>query len=523
MYAERAFQPTGAVAVHGSRPAWPARSVRRGKGWLGASTLAYPWAIFRVMQSRKRVAHGRQILSRAALLGIAVLVAAACAAPSVAPPGSSSLRSGSQPVDSALALATFDSAWQRIVDTHFDTAFGGVDWRAVRQELRPEAARARDNTELRSVLRRMVGRLHESHFGIIPREASSALRGDEADEAGPEHGTPGFDMRLTAGQLLVTAVEQDSPAHAAGIRPGWVLFRIGNTDIADALRQLQEAQTELPPRMERMHAWAAVTNRLSGPAGTSVQLAFLDSSDDTVRVSVERAAMPGQVVRFLNLPPVNAHLEHERMEGPGGTTIGVIRFNIWMTPIAPQFARAMDELRGSDGIVIDLRGNIGGVGGMVMGISGHFLDTTVSLGAMRTRTAELRFVSNPQRVNPAGRRVRPYQGPLVIIVDEISASTSEFFAAGLQAVGRARVVGDTTTGQALPAHTYILPNGDVLMHAFADFRDPNGDRIEGRGVIPDEYVPLDRVQLLRGRDAVVEQAVAAASRLSSETVSVPAP
>lgn len=454
------------------------------------------------------------------LLGIAAALTA-CTAPTLTPPASAP---SAQPVDSALALATFDSAWQRIADTHFDTAFGGVDWHAVRQELRPEAARARDNDALRAVLRRMVGRLHESHFGIIPREASSALRGDDDEDVpGPDSGTPGFDLRLASGQLLVTAVRDEGPAHRAGIRPGWVLFRVGNTDVADALRQLRDAQTELSPRMERMHAWASVTHRLAGPVGTTVQLAFLDSNDDTVRVSVEREAAPGEIVRFLNLPPVNAHLEHHRMRGVDGTRVGLIRFNIWMTPISPQFARAMDELRDSDGIVIDLRGNIGGVGGMVMGISGHFLDTTVSLGALRTRTTELRFVSNPQRVSPRGVRVRPYHGPLIILVDEVSASTSEIFAAGLQAVGRARVLGDTTTGQALPAHTYPLPNGDVLMHAFADFRDPNGDRIEGRGVIPDEYVPLDRVKLLLGRDAAAERAIAAVARLRAEDASAPPP
>jgi carboxyl-terminal processing protease len=86
-------------------------------------------------------------------------------------------------------------------------------------------------------------------------------------------------------------------------------------------------------------------------------------------------------------------------------------------------------------------------------------------------------------------------------------STSEIFAAGLQGVGRARVFGEVTGGQALPALMVRMPNRDVLMYAFADFVAPDGTRVEGRGVIPDVAVPLTRADLLAGRDAPLEAAI----------------
>ena len=55
-------------------------------------------------------------------------------------------------------------------------------------------------------------------------------------------------------------------------------------------------------------------------------------------------------------------------------------------------------------------------------------------------------------------------------------------------------------GQALPALFARLPNGDVLIHAYGDFVTADGTRLEGRGVVPDEVVPLDREQLLGGHD-----------------------
>jgi carboxyl-terminal processing protease len=111
-------------------------------------------------------------------------------------------------------------------------------------------------------------------------------------------------------------------------------------------------------------------------------------------------------------------------------------------------------------------------------------------------------------VDSRGNPVTPYSGPVAILVDGLSVSTSEFFAGGMQAIGRARVFGQQTAGQALPATLLKLPTGDVLMYVVADFTAPDGSRIEGRGVIPDEPIELERTSLLAGRDAVYDAAMA---------------
>ena len=183
------------------------------------------------------------------------------------------------------------------------------------------------------------------------------------------------------------------------------------------------------------------------------------------------------------------------------------RWNVWMTPINGPLDKAVSEFAECQGIVLDLRGNPGGVGAMVMGISGYFMDTREPLGVMRTRGNELRFVSNPRRIKTTDGTRPPFDGPLAIVVDRLAASTSEIFAAGLQGLGRARLFGDTTAGMALPALMVRLPNGDVLMHAFADFTGPGGVRIEGVGAVPDEQISLKRRDLLDGRDAPLEAAL----------------
>jgi carboxyl-terminal processing protease len=64
-------------------------------------------------------------------------------------------------------LVTFDTAWAIIARTHWDTTYNGVNWRALRDTLRPKAAAAKTTGQLRSVLSDMVGSLKQSHFSII--------------------------------------------------------------------------------------------------------------------------------------------------------------------------------------------------------------------------------------------------------------------------------------------------------------------------------------------------------------------
>ena len=158
-------------------------------------------------------------------------------------------------------------------------------------------------------------------------------------------------------------------------------------------------------------------------------------------------------------------------------------------------------------MVIDLRGNTGGVGAMLAGVAGHFIDRRDTLGTMRYRGGSMVFVANPRRSTPEGRAVRPFAGPVAVLVDELSASASEVFAGGMQSLGRVRVFGRTSMGAVLAARFDRLPNGDVLYHSFADFVTHDGTRLEGRGVIPDEPVALTRADLLAGRDAVLDAAL----------------
>jgi carboxyl-terminal processing protease len=405
-----------------------------------------------------------------------------------------------QPFDHALAIETFDRAWKIINDTHFDTTFNGVDWPALREEIRPRVDTATGIATLRRAISDMLDRLGQSHFALIPQEAADALDPAKGDPSA-EVGDVGFDMRFIGDQLVVTRVDADGPAAQAGVRPGWVILSVGDDRVEDLVERLRNVESRRPLDIL---VWSAVQRRLQGTPASTCEVEFLDGRDQVLHTEITRQPEPGAPVKLGNLPTFFARFSAERTQAPDGvTTVGVVWFNAWMVPLMRQLDEAIDEYRRADGIVIDLRGNTGGVGSMPMGVGGHFLDERVSLGTMKTRTTDLKFVTNPRRVSTAGERVVPFAGPVAILTDDLSASASEMFAGGMQAVGRVRVFGDTTMGAVLPASMDRLPNGDVLYHAFGEFETSSGVYLEGRGVYPDEPVALTREALLAGRDEVL--------------------
>jgi carboxyl-terminal processing protease len=391
-----------------------------------------------------------------------------------------------------LGVAAFDQAWSTVNETSVDPSFGGLNWAAVRDELRPRVVSATSAEQQRAVIREMLERLGQSHFALISYEPSSGRGGTSATALrGPA--TVPFDVRVVAGSVVVTRV--DEPGTTL-VRPGDSIVAIDDRDVAGLLAVVAPGH----PRRAEV-SWRLVSVEFSGAPGSVVRLAVRTPAGDVRELAVQRRVGPGDLVTIGNLPPMRAQLDALERRTLQGRRVGVIRFNVWMAASAEPFAAAVDRFRDADGLVIDIRGNPGGLADMIRGIAGHVVNEPAVLGRMRMRGLDLEFRSNPRRSTRDGRSVTPFAGPVAILVDELTASASECFAGGLQAIGRARVFGTRTAGQALPASTRQLVSGDVLLYAVGDFVTSTGQRLEGVGVVPDVEVPTDPQALAAGRDA----------------------
>jgi carboxyl-terminal processing protease len=435
-----------------------------------------------------------------------------------------------------------DAVWRTVRDRHYDPNLGGVDWVAVRARYEPLALAAPDDATFYRTLNQMVGELGQSHLQVTgpgagddsdgaaedqaappastmtptastttapstptpsatttsppgPAPPGSPARGLDAPAAVSGIGDPGLTVRSIEGRPVVTAVRAGSSAERQGIRPGFVVVQIGGRSMAD----LGESPRPLRPVEERFRLRRTALRRLQGPIGSRVTVRVLDADDRPAEVVLERDRPPGPVRQIGHLPPLYPETHATITDG-----IGIVGFNLFLLdPVLDDVKRAFDRFRAArvKGVILDLRGNPGGIGAMAIPVAAELVGAPTTLGTVHFRTFAQTFTARPSM----GRT--PYLGPLVVLTDEGSASTSEILAGGLQEAGRARIIGETTLGAVLPSLIEALPGGAVLQVVVADFQTPKGVLLEGRGVQPDQRVIETRAAFRAGRDPVMEAAL----------------
>ncbi|MGI8991233.1 MAG: S41 family peptidase [Bryobacteraceae bacterium] len=396
------------------------------------------------------------------------------------------------PAERRLNLDSFEKVWQTIRDAHWDPKLGGLDWSAIHDELRPKIERAASMDQARDVMRDMIGRLRQSHFSIIPGE----VYGDLHDASSGAEGEPGFDARVIGGRALVTSIRTRSPAAEAGVHAGWEILSIDGAALKPVLDRVETTYRNSTQR--DLYLARAVFTRLDGKIESKAHMEFLDGAGEKRILDIRRIPPRGEPTQFGYAPVMNVWIERRKIEN----TIGYIDFNLFMDParLMPLFEAGVKSCADCNGMIVDLRGNTGGIAFMAMGMAGFFIDRDDRrLGAMHMRASTLQFAVNP--------RTPFYAGPLAILVDGLSASTSEIFAEGLKDLHRARVFGTRTAGAALPSVIEKLPNGDGFQYARASYTSEDGKTLEGTGVTPDVEIAPTRETLLAGRDAVLDVAV----------------
>ena len=167
-------------------------------------------------------------------------------------------------------------------------------------------------------------------------------------------------------------------------------------------------------------------------------------------------------------------------------TYGYARVNQFSDTTARELARAIGDLQEDagdtlDGLVLDLRNNPGGVLDAAVDVSDLFLDTGVIVTA-EGRTTESRFRRSAHRGDVLDG------APLILLVNEGSASASEIVAGALQDHGRALVVGTTTFGKGLVQTVVPLSRGRAIKLTTSRYFTPSGDSINGKGITPDVYI-----------------------------------
>jgi len=427
---------------------------------------------------------------------IILLAAAACGlqlSPTPAPTPTSRPATEIQTrLTAAERAAIFEAAWQTVNDAYFDPTFGGKDWRAIGEEYRQKLATVQDDaTFWRQVLNPMLFELGVSHTAALPAEFAKTI-----DDMTFATRSLGMDVRLLDGKLVVTRVVSGFSAEKAGLRPGFVITAVDGWTLADLVAD----SLQTPPyneRNQRARPAEGMRALLYGDTGKQAVVEYLDANDRPGRATLQFVPRGGMACGQIDpsLPPACAEIEVRRLAD--GT--GYLRFSGFLSPVMDGVLQAIRDLHDAPALIIDLRGNPGGQFFVRKAVASQLVGEPKLFVRYQTRSGLDEVYLDPVP--------NPYPGKVVILVDELSASSSEEFSSGLQALGRATIVGAQTPGVCLTMNVVPLAKGALLLYPFSQSQTPNGRVLEGNGVVPNIVVALDRQQLLQGIDAQLEAAI----------------
>ncbi len=325
----------------------------------------------------------------------------------------------------------FDSFWQ--VWEHIRVDFADPKGNA------PEIAVLIDGA-----IRGMTDALGDEHSGYLDAQQYPLM---QEDHAGAVNGIGAVVERDdTSGQQRIAWVLPGTPAETAGLAAGDVFLQVDGVDVREA------SQLEL----------AAMVR---GPVGTDVELQ-MRRGEDSLGFTITRAR--------IDIPNV----ESRRLQATG---IGYIQLQHFNGNARQQMEEALDAMDAGSltGLVLDLRNNPGGLLDSAIAIASAFIEDGPLL---------IEASGKGQEVHDADGSFLGLTLPLVVLVNEQSASASELVAGALQDRGRAIIIGEPTFGKGTMQNLFPLDNGGGLQLTIARWLTPEGHWIHGSGIMPDIHV-----------------------------------
>jgi carboxyl-terminal processing protease len=298
----------------------------------------------------------------------------------------------------------------------------------------------------------------------------------------------GAEVRMKDRHVVIVAPMPDSPAMRAELKPGDVILKVNGDDVAG-----------LPLDQ--------VVERISGPAGTVVTLTILSPATERTReVRLTRAAVTIRDVQWQRVP---------------GTTLADVHLAGFNKGCSDDLKKALAAINaeGLTAIVLDLRNNPGGLLDQAVSVASQFLPTG---NVLEVKNAAGKLTDWP--VKPGGLATKL---PLVVLVNEGTASAAEIVAGALQDAHRGPVVGEKTFGTGTVLNEFPLSDGSALLLAVEEWLTPAGHVIWHKGILPDQTVKLAPDQSpdfpdgqSHGADAQMERAVQLLTTTNNESAAI---
>ncbi|AFZ56293.1 PDZ domain-containing protein [Anabaena cylindrica FACHB-243] len=358
--------------------------------------------------------------------------------------------------------------WRIVNRSYLDETFNHQNWSDVRQQALKKPLL--NDQAAYTAIQKMLKSLDDPFTRFLDPEQYRSL---QVNTSGELTGV-GLQIALNpqTGILEVITPIEGSPAEKAGLRP------------RDRILKIEGLSTENLTLDE-------AASRMRGPIGSVVSLLIGREGETDQEIILMRDR--------IELNPVVADLRLS----PQGKPIGYLRLTQFNANAAMELAHAISSLekKGAVAYILDLRNNPGGLLQAGIEVARQWLDSGTIVYTVNRQGIQGNFEASGQALTP---------DPLVILVNQGTASASEILAGALQDNGRAQLVGETTFGKGLIQSLFELSDGSGLAVTIAKYETPNHRDINKLGIKPDTVItqtPITRDQIATEADSQYQAAV----------------
>lgn len=274
----------------------------------------------------------------------------------------------------------------------------------------------------------------------------------------------GINMVSVAGKVIVVSVIEDTPAFNAGLKQGDIVLKADGKDLSGL--NIEE-----------------VAKIIRGPINSSVNLIVLRDKKkhifDITRAEIELKNVRSKILK---------------------NNVGYIQISTFIgANMAAEFFEAFTKVQDTKGLIIDLRGNMGGLLPNALYLSNLFVPEGTIVKIVDRKDNITEIMAQEKEFN--------YNKPIVILINEASASASEIFSGALKDNNKAMLVGKKTFGKGMVQKVFPLPNKTGMNLTIAKYLTPNGTDINSIGILPDVEVELNQQYFLNGNDPQLKKAI----------------
>lgn len=349
----------------------------------------------------------------------------------------------------------FEKNWHVIKDEYYDSSMNHQHWAKWKNHYQNKIKTPDD---VKVATESILASLDDPYSRFLPKDEYTKQQTSITSKI---YGI-GVSIVNDAGKIKVINVLEQTPAQFADLRNGDIILAVNKKDISGL-------------------SIAEVSNLVKGPENTLVSLDILRG----------KSKISKQIIRKeITIKTIKSSIEDN---------IGYIQISSFISNSMPnEFIEALENTQNAHGLILDLRGNTGGLLSNAVFLANLFIDKGKLVSIVGRNGYRYDVLAQNSNLN--------INKPVVIIVDQTSASATEIFAGAMKDWHKAKIIGTKTYGKGMVQKIIPMPNETGLNLTIAKYLTPNGSDINKKGISPDVKVYFSKRDIEMGTDTQLENA-----------------